>query len=87
MPLSQNALSYMLIGGTFAEGAHFCNAFFCGQEKDGSENGWHSYDGFCGHKLKGCLPPMTPARLSYVVYSLLAPEYSAASWPLTWMLE
>ena len=90
MPLSQNVVSYMLKGGTFADGAHFCSAFFCGQENDVCEHGWHSYDGLSGHKLEGCLPPMTPAgaRLSCVVYSLLAPEYSAeASRLLIWMLE
>ena len=83
MPLSQNVVSYMLMGGTFADGVHFRSAFFCGQENDVSEHGWHSYDGLSSHKLKGCLPPMTAAGsgLSYVVYSLLAPEYSAeASW-------
>ena len=79
MPLSQNVVSYMLMGDTFADCVPFRSAFFCGQENDVSEHGWHSYDGLSGHKLEGCLPPMTPAgsRLSNVVYSLLAPEYSA----------
>ena len=90
MPLSQNVVTYMLMEGTFADGAHFRSAFLCGQENDVSEHGWHSYDGLSGHKLEGCLPPMTPAgsRLSNVVYSLLAPEYSIeASRLLTWIIE
>ena len=71
-------VSYMLVGGTYSDGAHFRGAFLSAQVNELFGHGWYSYDGLTGSQLEGPLAPATPAgsRLSYVLYSVLSKKYA-----------
>ena len=68
---------YQLAGCTFSNGYHFSGAFQASGENT-LVHGWYIYDGLTGHKIVGSLPPHTPpsSQLSFVIYSLLPPEYT-----------
>ena len=74
VPLSQKVVSYMLMGGTFADGAHFRSAFLCGQENDVSEHGWHSYD---AHNSLAAVP--SPALISCKAHMMRSEKIASSS--------
>ena len=84
------AVGYLLVGGTFADGHHFCGAFLSCLENARMGHGWYSYDGLIGHSFQGALAPKTPlgSLLSSLIFMVIEPEFAdEAARLMKWMNE